>query len=262
MATSDKSTFIDVDGCKLHVLRAGKGEPVLFLHGASGGGTWLPFMQDLSSDHEFLAPEHPGFGLSSDPAWLDNVSDLAYFYLDVLEKLNLGPVHLIGTSLGAWMAAEMAVRNTTLIKSLTLVCAVGILAEGQPIDDVFRLPADQHLRRFCHGEKNAQERQNALAAADPAISAKNKATVVRLGWRPRFYNPDLEKWLHRIQRKTLILWGESDYIVPVRFGEAYRQLIPGAEMVVLPRAGHAPYIEEPAAFNAVLRAFLVSGTHR
>lgn len=249
-------SFVEIDSCRLHLLRGGAGAPLLFLHGASGGGTWLPFMEDLARDFDVLAPEHPGFGLSDDPPWLDTVADLAYFYLDLLERLDLRNVHLVGTSLGGWLAAEMAIRNTTRIRSLVLVCAVGILADGKPIEDVFRLPADEHLRRFCHGPRNQEARRRQLAAADPLIQGRNRATVARLGWRPRFHNPDLHKWLHRIDRPTRVLWGSSDLIVPLPFGEAYRDAIPGADLVVVPDTGHAPYVEEPASFAAEIRRFV------
>lgn len=255
-ATKSRSRFIEVDGCRLHLLRGGSGQPLLFLHGASGGGTWLPFMADLARDFDVLAPEHPGFGLSDDPPWLDGVSDLAYFYLDVIERLGLEDVHLVGTSLGGWLAAEMAIRNTRRIRTLTLICAVGILADGQPIDDVFRLSAEEHLSRFCHGPENQAARRKQLAEADPRIQGRNKSTVTRLGWRPRFHNPDLHKWLHRIDRPVRLFWGESDLIVPIRFGEAFQRGLPGAELVVLPKTGHAPYVEEPELFADELRRFL------
>ena len=279
--TQDHSTFVEFDECRLHMLRGGAGVPVVFLHGASGGGTWLPFMEELSKTYDVHAPEHPGFGRSDDPPWLDTVSDLAYFYLDYLARLKVDQVHLIGTSLGGWIAAEMAVRSTRHIGSLTLVCAVGILADGQPIEDVFRLPPDEHVARFCHGSANAEkrrregpvltltinrpERRNAmtwdviaglrreLAAADPVVQGRNRATVARLGWRPRFHNSDLHKWLHRIDRPTQIVWGESDLIVPLSFGTAWRKLVPGASLAVIPETGHAPYIEEPSRFVETVR---------
>ena len=251
--TQDHSTFVEFDECRLHMLRGGAGVPVVFLHGASGGGTWLPFMEELSKTYDVHAPEHPGFGRSDDPPWLDTVSDLAYFYLDYLARLKVDQVHLIGTSLGGWIAAEMAVRSTRHIGSLTLVCAVGILADGQPIEDVFRLPPDEHVARFCHGSANAEKRRRELAAADPVVQGRNRATVARLGWRPRFHNSDLHNWLHRIDRPTQIVWGESDLIVPLSFGTAWRKLVPGASLAVIPETGHAPYIEEPSRFVETVR---------
>jgi pimeloyl-ACP methyl ester carboxylesterase len=255
----ERSTFLEINGCRAHVLRGGNGPPLLFLHGASGGGSWLPFMEDLAQDHEVFAPEHPGFGLSGDPPWLDQISDLAYFYLDFLDALGLEGVHLVGTSLGGWIAAEMAIRNTTRIACLTLVCAVGILSEGRPIEDVFRLSPEEHMARFCHGPEHAEVRRQQLQTADPNIQARNRATVVRLGWRPRFHNPDLAKWLSRINRPTKIIWGESDRIVPLSFGEEYQRLIPGAELAIIPATGHAPYVEEPKRFAAEIRSLVRPG---
>ncbi len=88
------------------------------------------------------------------------------------------------------------------------------------------------------------------------LVAKNRATVTRLAYRPRFHNPDLAKWLHRIDVPTLLLWGEKDGLVPPAFGEAYRALIPGARPVVLADAGHAPFDEQRDAFLAVLLDFI------
>ncbi len=84
-----RQTMESVADCNVSLMRGGSGEPLLFLHGARGGGQWLPFMDALSKDFEVFVPEHPGFGKSDTPPWLDNVADLAYFYLDFIEKLGL-----------------------------------------------------------------------------------------------------------------------------------------------------------------------------
>ena len=73
-----------------------------------------------------------------------------------------------------------------------------------------------------------------------ATVAKNRATVTRLAYRPRFHNPGLTKWLHRIDVPTLLIWGEDDRLVPPSFGEAYRALIPGSRLVVLPGSRARP----------------------
>src|SRR5262245_35730572 len=100
-----------VNGCNIALMRGGSGPPLLVLHGASGAGTWLPFMTTLAESFDVIVPEHPGFGASDTPDWLDNIHDLAYFYLDFLSELSLTGVHLVGLSLGGWIAAELAVRD-------------------------------------------------------------------------------------------------------------------------------------------------------
>jgi pimeloyl-ACP methyl ester carboxylesterase len=108
----------------------------------------MRFLDELARDFAVYVPEHPGFGRSDDPPWLDEIGDLAYFYLDFLQALGLDRAHLMGTSLGGWIAAELAVRDSARLASLTLVGAVGITAGGQPIDDIFRMAEDENLRRY------------------------------------------------------------------------------------------------------------------
>jgi pimeloyl-ACP methyl ester carboxylesterase len=247
--------MLEVRGTRIRVLRKGSGSPLIFLHGASGHVGWLPFLERLSATFDVIVPEHPGFGISDDPAWLDRPSDLAYFYLDMLEVLKLDGVHLIGTSLGGWIAAELAIRNTARLASLTLVCAVGIIPDGPPIDDLFRISAEENARRFYFDPERARRRVELLAQADAGTLVRNRSTVVRLAY-PDFANPQLAKWLHRVDVPTLLVWGANDGLVPVRFGETYRRLIPDAELLVIPEAGHAPFEEQPEAFLAALTNFL------
>jgi pimeloyl-ACP methyl ester carboxylesterase len=247
--------MLDARGTRVRVLRGGEGPPLIFLHGASGHVGWLPFLERLSQSFDVIVPEHPGFGSSDDPAWLDRPSDLAYFYLDMIEALNLDGVHLMGTSLGGWVAAELAVRNTSRLASLTLVCAVGITADGMPVDDMFRMSAEENARRFYHDPDRVRRRLKMLAAADPRMLVRNRSTVVRLAY-PSFVNPELAKWLHRVDVPTLLVWGENDGLVPPRFGEAYRKLIPDATLVVIPQAGHAAFEEQPDAFLDAFGDFL------
>jgi pimeloyl-ACP methyl ester carboxylesterase len=254
--------MITVAGCTIRVFRGGskgiEAPPLVFLHGAGGHTGWMQFLDELGTRFAVFAPEHPGFGQSDDPPWLDEVADLAYFYLDLLKALGLDRVHLMGTSLGGWVAAEMAVRSTALLASLTLVGAVGVTAEGEPIPDIFRMPVEENLRRFYADPNRATRRLGDLAKVDMSLVAKNRATVARLAYRPHFHNPGLAKWLHRIDVPTLLLWGAADGLVPPKFGEAYRALIPGSRLVVLPDAGHAPFDEQKDAFLAAFLDFIDS----
>ncbi len=167
--------IMTIDGANIRVLRGGPegkdAQPLVFLHGAGGHTGWMAFLEELSPRFAVYAPEHPGFGQSDDPPWLDGVGDLAYFYLDFLKALGLERVHLMGTSLGGWIAAEMAVRDTARLASLTLVGAVGITAQGETIPDIFRMPVEENLRRFYADQERAARRVGDVAkagCADPA----------------------------------------------------------------------------------------------
>src|SRR5438552_12669984 len=142
----------------------------------------MAFLEELSQRFAVYAPEHPGFGQSDDPPWLDGVGDLAYFYLDFLKALGLERVHLMGTSLGGWIAAEMAVRDTARLASLTLVGAVGITAQGETIPDIFRMPVEENLRRFYADQERAARRVGDVAKADMRLVAKNQASRVTVAW--------------------------------------------------------------------------------
>jgi pimeloyl-ACP methyl ester carboxylesterase len=122
---------------RLH--RAGRGPTVLFLHGAGGVPQWLPFFDALAQRYELLVPEHPGFGGSADPPWIRSMADLAMFYLDLVEEAGLDRVHLIGNSLGGWLAAEILIRDRSRFKSLVQLAPAGIRVKGVPCGDNFIL---------------------------------------------------------------------------------------------------------------------------
>jgi pimeloyl-ACP methyl ester carboxylesterase len=250
--------MLTVNGTTIRLMRGGRdgATPLVFLHGAGGHTGWMSFLDVLAEDFAVFVPEHPGFGQSDDPPWLDEIGDLAYFYLDFLAALELSGVHLVGTSLGGWIAAELAMRNDTRLKSLTLVGAVGIPADGKPIDDIFRMSVEENLRRFYADPDRAARRLGDMAKIDAMLYAKNRSTVTRLAYNPRFLNPGLAKWLHRISVPTLLVYGDKDGLVPPKFGEAYRAAIPGSQLVVLKDAGHAPFDEQKDAFLATFRGFI------
>ena len=140
------SSMVSIRDCRIRLMRGGGGSPMLFLHGAGGAGIWLPFLSRLATRFDVIVPEHPGFGESDNPPWLDSIADLANFYLDFLGELDLAGVHLVGHSLGGWIAAELAVRNTSRLASLTLVGAGGIHVDGVEQVDTFLRSDEQRIR--------------------------------------------------------------------------------------------------------------------
>ncbi|MCC6778282.1 MAG: alpha/beta fold hydrolase [Hyphomicrobiales bacterium] len=246
-----------VRDCRIRMMRGGSGSPMLLLHGGGGMGIWLPCMARLARRFDVIAPEHPGFGESDTPDWLDTISDLANFYLDFLEQLDLRGVHLIGSSLGGWIAAELAVRNSTRLASLTLVGAAGIHVEGVEQVDTFLSSEQQRIRDLFYDQDLAEAviaNSERPEMADAAL--KNRMMTAKLSWQPRSYDPHLRKWLHRIKVPTLIFWGAHDRLFPMDYAVVYQQLIPGSKAVVLPECGHLPHVEKGDEFAAELESFI------
>jgi len=250
-------TKATVRGCAITLRRAGLGQPVLLLHGAADGGQWLPFMADLAAQHDVIVPEHPGFGASDTPPWLDTIPDLANFYLDLLDQLDLADVHLVGFDLGGWAAAELAVRNTRRLASLTLVGAAGVHVAGVAQVDPFLRSDEQRIRDLFRDPGRADEMVKRARQPDlEDVGLKNQTTTARLTWQPRGYDPHLAKWLHRIDVPTLLVWGTNDRVYPIDCAAAYQKLIPDARLAIIPDCGHLPHIEQRPAFVAALGDFL------
>jgi pimeloyl-ACP methyl ester carboxylesterase len=255
---SDHSiSTVSIRDCRIRLMRGGAGNPLLMLHGAGGAGTWLPFMARLATQFDVIVPEHPGFGESDTPAWLDTIADLANFYLDFLADLDLDGVHLVGHSLGGWVAAELAVRNTSRLASLALIGAAGIHVAGVEQVDTFLANDEQRIRDLFYDQKLADEViARTLRAEFEDVALKNRMATARLVWQPRSHDPHLRKWLHRIDVPTLLIWGEHDRLFPKEHAFAYQRLIPGAQVVVIPDCGHLPQVEKAEACAAALESFI------
>ncbi len=215
------------------------------------------FHGGASKHFHLIVPEHPGFGRSATPPWLDNVADLAYFYLDFIETLGLKKVHLMGLSLGGWIAAELAVRNQTSLATLTMIAPAGIHVRGVHNGDIFMWTPQQLIRNLYHNQDYAE----AILRVQPSeeeqeIQLKNRLTTAKLAWEPRLHNPNLSKWLHRITVPTLILWGDDDKIIPVQHAAAFRDSIPGARAEIFPDCGHLLHIENTTRFIDIATQFI------
>jgi len=248
---------IEINGCKLSLARGGQGAPLIYLHGTDGLGEWPAILDQLAEGFDVIVPDHPGFGASEAPAWIDDVSDLAYCYLDALEALGLASVHIVGHSLGGWIALEMAVRSTDRLRSLTLISAAGIHVKGVPKTDIFIIDPEE-LARLAYADPKIAEAAASRASTDKYqdLAILNRIASARFGWQPRFFNPRLERWLHRVKIPTNIIWGDGDRIIPPAYAEAFHRLIPGSTLTMIPNAGHLPHVERAAAVAQAIDKFL------
>ena len=253
-------SHIDVRGCKLRVQRDGRGEPVLFLHGAQGLTGWEPVLAALAQRFDVIAPDHPGFGRSDLPDGLDDVGDLALFYFDTLKTLGLARVHVVGHCIGGWIALEMAIRNTTPLRSLTLIASAGLRLEGVPRADMFICNQDELAQLLFAGNDAEAWKQAWHANAEcEDIYDRNRAAAARFSWQPRLCNPKLARWLHRVDVPTHIMWGENDKVIPPAYAVALKDRIKGATMTLLPACGHLPHIEQPDRVAATAMKFIQGG---
>lgn len=252
--------FVEVHGCRVRLARAGEGPPLLYLHGANGPNEWTRFFEELAGQFDVISPDHPGYGASGDAPWMENIGDLAYFYLDFLKALGLTDVHLVGHSMGGWLAAEIAVRATHSLASVTMVAAAGLRVPGHNGVDIFMLPPAELLGKHLYVDRVLAEAALAEFAKPKTpeqldVLIRNRTTSAQLCWHPRLNNPQLARWLHRIDVPTHLIWGEADRIIPPEHGRAYKKLMPDAKLNFIADAGHSVQVEKPHEMLAAMLTF-------
>lgn len=244
---------VTIAGSRLCYREAGAGPPLLFLHGSGGADSALPFLLGFSDRLRVLVPDHPGFGRSADPPWLERIEDAAYAYLEFLETLQLRGVHLVGTSLGGWIGLEIAIRDASRLAALTVIGAAGIRAGDIPAGDLFAWGPEERIRRLVASPAFAAKLLTLRPTPEQAeIARRNELTTVRLCAEPRFHDPQLEKWLRRIRVPTHVIWGEQDGLFPLAYGRRLAGMIPGARFSTIPDCGHLPAIEKPEELAALI----------
>ena len=254
--------IIAIAGVELELFEAGNGPPILFLHGAGGFAPEHPYVEPLSARHRLIAPSHPGFGNSSLPEWIDAVDDIAYIHLELLERLGLDQVDVIGCSIGGWVAAELATKMPKAVRRLVLVGPVGV--KTGPVDrldipDIFAQPQSALEKLLFHDPDRMRMDPARLTDEQLAIMVRNRETLALLAWEPYMHNPKLPHRLHRVTAPTLFLRGESDGLVSAEYLAAYARLLPNARTATIAAAGHAPHAEQPDAFANTVLTFLDAG---
>lgn len=234
---------------------AGVGRSVLNLHGGGGPFTVAAIADHLSETMRVITPTHPGWNGTIRPDSLASIGDLAGAYLELLEAEDLRDVLVVGSSLGGWIAAEIAVRDQgARVTGLILINATGILVEGQPITDFFSLDARGVAE---HAWYDSDRFYVDPATVPPEQAARQRANMATMAVLARdMCDPELLDRLGQVKIPVLVVWGEADRIVTPAYGAAYAAAFPDARFERIAKAGHLPQIEQPAATFAVIDAFL------
>jgi len=244
------------------LLQGGSGDPLLFLHGAGGlreGG----YLDDLAERFTVYAPSHPGFGASEGFERIDDIIDLALYYHDLMDALGIESAHVVGHSMGGMLAAEIAALCSHRVRRLVLANAVGLWRDEAPVLDFFVLGPDQLLPYIVHDPES-----DAVREAFPAPESQDDM-IEAMYQRIQSYSsagkflwpiPDrgLKRRIHRIAAPTLIVWGESDRLVPPSYAEDFRSSIGDSRVVIMKECAHLPMFEKRAEFVSLVTEFLTT----
>jgi pimeloyl-ACP methyl ester carboxylesterase len=243
---------------EVRYLEGGAGEPLVYLHGAGGMTPEDPLLAALAERWHVHAPFLPGYGESEESGELRDMLDFTLHTADVVAALGLKDPILVGHSMGGMIAAEMAAIAPGDVSRLALVAPAGLWLADHPIPDMFTLlPYEMPAYLFHDPAAGAKLMTAGLDLDDPEFL---KAYLVRnarqLGMAGKILFPiperGLAERLYRIRAQTVIVWGESDKLIPPVYGPAFAAGIAGAKLVKIPEAGHMVILEKPAEVAAAV----------
>jgi pimeloyl-ACP methyl ester carboxylesterase len=269
---------MEIDGIPVNYVDVGGGDgiPVVLVHGLGGQWqNWLENIPRLAQDRRVVAMDLPGFGLTPEPDGDEEISIPRYGRCvnALCDKLGLERVHLVGNSMGGFIAAEVAIQFPERVERLVLVSAAGISSA-----ETLQGPILTFGRVAAALATNSVARHRRLASR-PITRHISLALVAR---HPRLLKADLayegffkgagkggfddalrasleydfRDRIGDVKVPTLIVWGEKDSIIPVRDADEFERLIDDSRKVVMKDTGHIPMAERPNAFNDVLVEFL------
>ncbi len=246
---------VEPTGLDVHYYRHGHGDPVLFLHGILGMQGWDPMLEALAQSCDVIAPYAPGWGPSQDWDALDGPLDIAMLYRDILDALGIASAHVFGTSIGAWMAAELAAIYPPCVRTLVLLNPLGLWLEDTPGEDPFA----QHPMKpteVLFAEPSLRE-QLLLADRDKTEAYLQEIHDLKAAAKFLWPIPDtgVHKRLPRISAATLVVTSDKDVVVPPPYGVHWQHAIPNAALTTLADAGHLATFEQPEACARIATEF-------
>lgn len=233
----------------------GTGRPVLILHGGGGPDTMKPIAAHLAAGYRVLTPTLPGWNGAPRPDSMTTIGDYAQAYLDHLAELGVRDVVAIGSSLGGWIAAEMAASDRAgMLGGVVIVDGAGISVEDEPITDFFSLTPREAAEHSWHDPDRYYVDPTTFPPERAAMQRANMQTMALVA--RTMNDPDLRDRLGAVTIPVLVVWGDSDRIFSPGYGRAYAASFPQARFELIADAGHLPQLEQPTATFAVIDDFL------
>ncbi|WP_256868352.1 alpha/beta fold hydrolase [Candidatus Entotheonella palauensis] len=246
---------------------------MVYLHGFAdihaASADWMPFHHELLNRFSVVAPAHPGCAQSDERDDIDIIDDVVFHYVELFDALELERFSLVGSGVGGWIAAEMAVRYPERVIALVLIGATGLYVPGVPISDLFwyAQPDDgvaynglRHLL-FAHADTPIGCELFPDSREDLDLELR-RFKMFRfantIGFKPPYlYNRKLRGRLRRYRGPSLVLWGAEDHLVPLAHAEAYATTLPRAHLELLDGVGHSVVAEQPTEALQRVQTFLL-----
>ncbi len=228
----------------------GKGQPLVFLHGAGGVIREDPFLNKLAEKYHVYAPLLPGYGDSEECGEIRDMLDFTLHTADVVAALGLEDPILVGHSMGGMIAAEMAAVAPNDYSRLGLICPAGLWLDDHPIPDLFAmLPYEMPQYLFHDVEAGTKLMTAGVALDDPEwLKGFLVMNARQMGMAGKILFPIPERGLasrlYRVKAKTVLVWGDSDRLIPPAYAHAWKKAIAGAELVSIAEASHMVTMEK------------------
>jgi 4,5:9,10-diseco-3-hydroxy-5,9,17-trioxoandrosta-1(10),2-diene-4-oate hydrolase len=258
-----KEKVVPAGSIQTHYLKAGRGRPVLLLHGASAGAvTWYPVIGPLSAHFQVIAPDIVGYGASDKPPAVYNRFTFSAWLRDFLDAIAITRASIVGNSQGGPTALQFAIENPERVDRLVLVDSMGFgkdISFGAIISKFWltalpsMIAAKWFNRYLAHDPKCIHE--SWVEYALEVYRMRGGRNVFKQG-RKQIGNVFSIEELSQISQRTLIVWGANDIFFPLDHGVKGQERIPAAQLHVIPGAGHIPFLDKPDEFNEVIIRFL------
>jgi pimeloyl-ACP methyl ester carboxylesterase len=243
---------LTIDGVKTVVHTAGKGEPLVVFHGA-GTVDGFDFAGAWADKYRVIVPYHPGFGESGDDPTFTDIHDYVMHYLELFDALKIDTMHLVGLSMGGYLAARFASEHGHRINKLVLIAPYGLHVPEHPTVDVIAIPGEEILSMLVSNFEAVKKHLPEKPDPDFIAARYREATsFARLFWEHPT-DPKFPRHLHRVKMPTLIVWGEEDKLIPVQQAQVWRKLVPNAEVMIVKGAGHIVQSDKPETVEAIRR---------
>ena len=247
-----KYEVIDEDGFKY--IEAGKGEPLVLLHGLMGElSNWEPAIDHFKENYHVIVPILPIYEL---PILTLGVKSLSKYIHKFLKYKKLNQVVLIGNSLGGHIGLVFTTAHQENVKALVLTGSSGLY------ENAFGGSFPKRENRDYIKEKVQFTFYDPATATDELVdevykSVNDRSRVIRiLALAKSAIRHNMSKELSRITIPVSLIWGKQDKITPPEVAEEFHELLPNSELNWVDKCGHAPMMECPEVFNEYLEKFL------